>query len=97
VCPAQAPGEKFRILRDFAHPLIPRWQAFLAANDISIAGVEFIVDEAGRAFTYDINTNTNYNPDAEARDGRSGMGAIAGYLGGLLARARQGQVLRTGT
>jgi hypothetical protein len=93
VCPAQ----KFRILRDFAHPLIPRWQAFLAANDIAIAGVEFIVDEAGRAFTYDINTNTNYNPEAEARDGRSGMGAIAGYLGGLLARARQAQVLRTGT
>ena len=86
VCPATAPGEKFRILRDFDHPLLPRWQAFLAANDIGIAGIEFIVDEAGRSFTYDINTNTNYNPDAEAKDGRSGMGAVAGYLGGLLAR-----------
>jgi len=89
VCPAQAPGEKFRILREFDHPLIPRWQAFLAANDIGIAGIEFIVDEAGRPFTYDINTNTNYNPDAEAKDGRSGMGAVAGYLGGLLARERR--------
>jgi hypothetical protein len=88
VCPAQAPGDKFRILRDFDHPLLPRWQAFLAANDIGIAGIEFIVDEAGRSFTYDINTNTNYNPDAEAKDGRSGMGAVAGYLGGLLARER---------
>ncbi len=86
VCPAQAPGEKFRIVPEFKHPLIARWQAFLAANDIGIAGVEFIVDEAGRAFTYDINTNTNYNPDAEAKDGRRGMGAIAAYLGGLLAR-----------
>jgi len=95
VCPAQAPGDKFRILRDFNHPLLPRWQAFLAANDIGIAGIEFIVDEAGRPFTYDINTNTNYNPDAEAKDGRSGMGAVAGYLGGLLARARQPQVRRT--
>jgi len=35
---------------------------------------------------YDVNTNTNYNPDAEARSGRtdtgrSGPGAIAEFLG----------------
>ncbi len=87
-CPAEAPGEKFRILREFNHPLSPRWQAFLAANDVSIAGVEFIVDEAGRALTYDINTNTNYNAEAEAKDGRRGMGEIARHLGGLLIQAR---------
>jgi hypothetical protein len=91
VCPAVAPADKFQIVRDFDHPLLPKWQAFLAANDIRIAGIEFIVDENGRAFTYDVNTNTNYNPDAEAKDGRagtarSGMGAVASYLGGLLAR-----------
>jgi GNAT superfamily N-acetyltransferase len=91
VCPAVAPGDKFQILRNFSHPLVARWQAFLAANDIGIAGVEFIVDENGRPFTYDVNTNTNYNPDAEANDGRGGtarggMGAIANYLGGLLSR-----------
>src|SRR5215472_14691249 len=97
VCPATAPGDKFRILRDFDNPLLPRWQAFLAANDIGVAGIEFIVDETGRPFTYDINTNTNYNPDAEAKDGRSGMGAVAGYLGGLLARERGRQGRRTGT
>lgn len=82
--PEGAAPEKFRIMRDFRHPLIQRWQAFLAANDIGIAGVEFIVDTSHRAFTYDINTNTNYNPDAEAKDGRRGMGAIAEYLGRLL-------------
>jgi hypothetical protein len=91
VCPAVAPGDKFQIVRDFDHPLVAKWQAFLAANDIGVAGVEFITDENGRAFTYDVNTNTNYNPDAEAKDGRagssrSGMGAIANYLGSLLAR-----------
>lgn len=90
-CPAVAPSDKFRIVQNFGHPLVAKWQAFLAANDIGIAGIEFIVDEHGRAFTYDVNTNTNYNPDAEAKDGRagtaqSGMGAIASYLGGLLAR-----------
>ena len=86
VCPAQAPGEKFRILRDFDHPLLPRWQAFLNANDVGIAGIEFIVDEAGRPFTYDVNTNTNYNPDAEAIAGRSAMTALARFLGGELKK-----------
>jgi hypothetical protein len=91
VCPAVAPSDKFQIVRDFQHPLIAKWQAFLAANDIGIAGIEFIVDENGRSYTYDVNTNTNYNPDAELKDGRagtakSGMGAIAAHLGRLLAR-----------
>jgi glutathione synthase/RimK-type ligase-like ATP-grasp enzyme len=84
-CPTVAPADKFQILPRFEHPLVPAWQAFLAANDIGIAGVEFIVDETGRAFTYDVNTNTNYNAEAEAKDGRRGMGAIAAYLGTLLA------------
>ncbi len=91
VCPAVAPSDKFRIVRSFEHPALPRWTNFLAANDIGIAGIEFIVDESGRSYTYDVNTNTNYNPDAEANDGRqntahSGMGAIASYLGGLLVQ-----------
>ena len=33
---------------------------------------------------YDVNTNTNYNPAAEAKVGASGMGAIADYLTDLL-------------
>ena len=100
VCPAVAPSDKFQIVRDFDHPLLPKWQAFLAANGIGIAGIEFIVDENGRAFTYDVNTNTNYNPDAEAKDGRtgtarSGMGAVTSYLGGLLAREAGMEVRQT--
>jgi hypothetical protein len=94
-CPTISPADKFRIERDFGHPLLPKWLAFLAANDVGIAGIEFIVDEDGRAFTYDVNTNTNYNPDAEAKDGRagtarSGMGAVASYLGSVLARETGG-------
>jgi hypothetical protein len=50
-----------------------RYEAFLAANDVGVAGIEFISDAAGTAYTYDVNTNTNCNPDAEARAGRSGM------------------------
>jgi hypothetical protein len=84
-CPAVAPADKFEIIRDFEHPLIPSWEAFLATNDIGIAGIEFIVDAEGRSYTYDVNTNTNYNADAEIKDGRRGMGAIAAYLGKLLS------------
>jgi hypothetical protein len=35
---------------------------------------------------YDVNTNTNYNPDAEARAGRSGMVRFANYLGAEFER-----------
>jgi hypothetical protein len=83
-CPAVASGEKFRIVDGFVSPLVQAYETFLAANDIGIAGIEFVVDRDGTAFTYDVNTNTNYNPDAEARAGRSGMGAIARYLTDLL-------------
>jgi hypothetical protein len=87
-CPAVAPGAKFRISEGFASPLIARYEAFLAANDIGIAGIEFIVDRDGTPWTYDVNTNTNYNPEAEAIAGRSGMGAIARHLTDLLHATR---------
>ena len=95
-CPAVAPSEKFRIVDGFVSPLIQAYETFLAANDIGIAGIEFIVDRDGNAFTYDVNTNTNYNPDAEARAGRSGMGAIARYLTDLLRATDPCAQQRTG-
>ncbi len=91
VHPTVAANDKFQIRAEFDHPLLPAWQAFLAKNDVEIAGIEFIADASGRSFTYDVNTNTNYNSDAEAKDGRNGMRAIAEYLGKLL-RAQYGAV-----
>src|SRR5207244_7012394 len=41
-CPAVAPGDKFQIVPRFEHALIPALQSFLAANDIGVAGIEFI-------------------------------------------------------
>jgi hypothetical protein len=84
VCPAVAPGEKFRIIENFSHPLLPRMEAFLRTNGVGVGAIEFITDRAGNTFAYDVNTNTNYNSDAEARAGQSGMGAIAQFLTGLL-------------
>ena len=83
----------FEIIENFKDPLIDRYRSFLAANDTQIAGIEFVIDAAGEAYTYDVNTNTNYNPEAEAMAGRSGMGAIADYLGQLLGAEQQRQKL----
>jgi hypothetical protein len=87
-CPAVAPSEKFRIVQDYRDPLIPTYERFLAANGIGIAGIEVIVDREGRSFAYDVNTNTNYNPDAEARAGLFGMRAIARHLDDKLRSLR---------
>ena len=56
-------------------------QQVMRENDIHIAGFEFIVDKAGKAYVYDINTNTNYNSAAERRAGVSAMDRLAEYLG----------------
>jgi D-alanine-D-alanine ligase-like ATP-grasp enzyme len=85
-CPAgEDPRAKFTIIDDIEPALKARYEAFLAANGIEVAGIEFIRDAAGTVYTYDINTNTNYNPDAEARAGRSAMRALARFLGHELA------------
>jgi hypothetical protein len=89
-CPAVAPGDKFRVIEGFAHPLLHRMEAFLTANGIGVGAIEFITDRAGRTFAYDVNTNTNYNAEAERKAGRegarTGMGAVAAHLSELLRR-----------
>ncbi|WP_010098360.1 ATP-grasp domain-containing protein [Ornithinibacillus scapharcae] len=72
---------KFEIIEGFEHPVIEKYERFLAENNIQIAGIEFIQNSDGDIFTYDVNTNTNYNSDAEAKAGRYGMLEIAKYLG----------------
>jgi hypothetical protein len=95
LCPADAcavpgadgstPPPLFSLRKGFdGDPLIARYEEFLAANGIEIAGIEFIETADGRRVTYDINTNTNYNPDVEASSPVSGPRSIARFLGGLL-------------
>jgi hypothetical protein len=84
---AAAPATpRFSIIEGFAHPIVERYQRFIAANGIGIAGIEFITDCEGELWTYDVNTNTNYNPDAEKAAGKFGMRAIARYLGDELRK-----------
>ena len=82
-CPT-APKSKFHVVKDFDHPILERYRRFLADNETHIAGIEFILDKDGELYTYDINTNTNYNPTAESEAGLSGMCRIAEYLGDQL-------------
>src|SRR5437660_9742321 len=62
-CPAgDEPRAKFTIIKDIDPALKQRYESFLAANAIDVAGIEFISDADGTVYTYDVNTNTNYNP-----------------------------------
>jgi hypothetical protein len=79
---------KFVIIDDIDADLKRRYEAFLVQNDIEVAGIEFIVDTAGTVYTYDVNTNTNYNLDAEVRAGRSGMATLARFLGAELSNLK---------
>jgi hypothetical protein len=77
---------RFQIVTDFAHPIVERYRRFIADNGIGIAGIEFITDVNGEMYTYDVNTNTNYNAAAESIAGVYGMRSIASYLGSELKR-----------
>lgn len=79
-CPANTTGNKFMIINDFYNPIIRQYQKVLRNNNIKIAGIEFVEDEKGKIFTYDINTNTNYNSIAENLTNLQGMKTIANYL-----------------
>ncbi len=81
----RTPTSKFQIIKEFDHPILERYRHFLADNGTHIAGLEFILDKDGELYTYDINTNTNYNQTAETEAGVSGMRRIAEYLGDQLA------------
>ena len=75
-----ATGNKFMILDDFVNPIISSYKKVLKNNNIEIAGIEFLIDENERLFTYDINTNTNYNSIAESVYSKKGMEEIAKFL-----------------
>ncbi|HWF80176.1 MAG TPA: hypothetical protein VN695_06285 [Streptosporangiaceae bacterium] len=94
LCPADAcavgdapptPQRSLFALREgFDHPIIGKYLDFASWHGVEIAGFEFIETHDGRLVTYDINTNTNYNPGVEAVAPRSAQRAVAAFLGRLL-------------
>ncbi|WP_411334177.1 RimK family alpha-L-glutamate ligase [Metabacillus indicus] len=82
-CPVgeESPAKpKFQIVDDVNDEIISKYESMLKANNVKVAGIEFIRDANGEIYTYDINTNTNYNGDAEAEAGKYGMLEIAKVL-----------------
>lgn len=87
LCPVgETQTPKFKIIEGFQHPIVEKYEAFLKNNDIEIAGIEFIKNSRGELYTYDINTNTNYNPGAEAVAGMSALKRVAEFLGSELEK-----------
>lgn len=91
LCPADAcqigpDGEviaeesKFSIIDRLPEDQIKGYQTFMNAQGIDVAALEFITDEKGDVYTYDVNTNTNYNEDAEKEAGKYAMLELAKYL-----------------
>lgn len=84
-CPVgEEQNAKFKIIENFNNPIINKYENFLKSNNIHISGIEFITDKSGELYTYDVNTNTNYNPEAESIAMIYGMKEIAKYLRELL-------------
>lgn len=79
-CPANATGNKFMILEKFSNPILAKYQKVIKNNNIEIAGIEFVEDKDKKLYTYDINTNTNYNSIAESLSDLRGMQSIACFL-----------------
>ena len=74
-------GSKFRIAKNYKkNSLITKYEKFISANGIKIAGIEYVVDQTGEIYTYDVNTNTNYNSQAERNSKIKGMKSIAKFL-----------------
>ncbi len=91
-CPVgEEPKEqmKFKIVENNRTELIEKYMLFLKANQIDVAGIEFIVDENGEVYTYDVNTNTNYNSDAEELEQKYGMLELAKVLGKELEKLEE--------
>lgn len=98
LCPTdvcQVPGAvaddepRFRIREGFSHPILDTYRRFLRHHRIEVAAIEFITDEQGRPYTYDLNINTNYNSEAEQIAGKSNMRVMAHFLGRELAALQQ--------
>ena len=77
---------KFQIIENFNDSIIATYENFLKLNEIKVAGIEFIRDADGEIYTYDVNTNTNYNADAEQVAGHYNMLELAKILKAELER-----------
>ncbi|MGB6008964.1 ATP-grasp domain-containing protein [Castellaniella sp.] len=72
---------RFEVIPDFRSADLDRYRRFMQDHGVGVTGIESIVDARGVRYTYDVNTNTNYNSEAEQKAGLYGMRTLAAYLG----------------
>jgi hypothetical protein len=77
--PKQA-ASLFALREGFYAPIVDQVLGFARKYRLEVAGFEFIETVDGRSVVYDVNTNTNYNPDVEAVAPKSGPTTLAGYI-----------------
>jgi hypothetical protein len=83
VCPADgsAAPDKFTASPLTADdPLVRQLEAFCQAEGLEQAGIEFVEDDQGNRYVYDINGTTNYNLAFGERMGVDGWAAMARYI-----------------
>jgi hypothetical protein len=81
LCPMDGGSEQFSAASiDAEDPLVQRYLKMIQAEGIEIAGIEFVEDEDGRRYTYDINGTTNYNGSLGEKIGVNGMVEFAQYI-----------------
>ena len=66
------------ILENFSNQILNNYKRVLKNNNIEVAGIEFLENDEGQIFTYDINTN--YNSIAESLSKFNGIKTIAYFL-----------------
>ncbi|MEJ7839254.1 MAG: hypothetical protein WKF81_10575 [Thermomicrobiales bacterium] len=79
----------FALREGFQAPVIDQVLGFARVHKLEVAGFEFIETVDGRSVVYDVNTNTNYNPDVEAIAPKSGPATLANYLKQLTVESRE--------
>ncbi|MFT7518001.1 MAG: glutathione synthase/RimK-type ligase-like ATP-grasp enzyme [Kiritimatiellia bacterium] len=86
-CPIGDIG-KFTLASEFSRDddLVERYTALMQANDIDMAGIEFVQGADGHRYTYDINGTTNFNEDVQGEAGVRGMSYVARLAERLLLR-----------
>lgn len=84
VCPADGSAKFSLDPMTAADPIVKQYIAFCAGEGLDIAGIEFVEDDAGERYTYDVNGTTNYNSAVIEESGRNGMRELAKRIGGRL-------------
>lgn len=76
-------SQKFVILNNYENKEMEKYASFFKHNNIQIGALEYVEDQNGKKWAYDVNTNTNYNSTAESNSdlNKNGMFEIAKFLG----------------